>query len=211
MSLRIPAIGALLVALGCASGFGESSPVATRNTIAAPAPLVGEMVALSTARHAFYMDRFETAQLLPGDYFPVAGHVPATQLTASEAGAVCARWGKRLCRVEEWRQACLGLQRQRFSYANEYAAGNCNVSGKAIVPAGLFANCRSDGGIHDLIGNALEWVQSENGRSIAVGGSFADGSGADCFSTHYFPVSARSSQVGLRCCADADVVGRAVQ
>lgn len=119
--------------------------------------------------------------------------------------------------MDEWRYACLGVQGRRFSYANQFSLGRCNVGGATgpdappvgPLPTGDLAGCHSDEGVFDLVGNAMEWVRTTgpDGRAAALGGSYAEGPRADCFSTRFLPEGARSDQIGFRCCQDASSGG----
>ncbi|HNJ04243.1 MAG: SUMF1/EgtB/PvdO family nonheme iron enzyme [Leptospirales bacterium] len=159
------------------------------------------MIAVSGSDHSFYIDRFETGELSPGDYFSVRNQVPAVGMTRDEAEGICKRLEKRLCTMEEWRTACLGVASRSHSYANAFVPGKCNVNGSDAIRTGERTECKSDLGIHDLVGNAMEWVSdSVEGRGMALGGSFATGEKTDCFTAHYFARDGRSSQTGVRCC-----------
>jgi len=96
----------------------------------------------------FCIDRFEAAliEVLPnGDERPfdsfsaVEGHVvravsergvyPHGYVSEVQAKDACARSGKRLCKADEWRQACMGPRHTTFGYGNARVAGRCNDHG----------------------------------------------------------------------------------
>ncbi len=53
--------------------------------------------------------------------------VPQGYTSGELAELACKNAGKRLCRLEEWRTACMGEQHQQFPYGPKYEAGRCNV------------------------------------------------------------------------------------
>ena len=57
----------------------------------------------------------------------VLGAVPAAYLNRPLASDACTNAGKRLCRRDEWTQACRGESNTKFPYGNKYQAGLCNV------------------------------------------------------------------------------------
>ncbi len=96
----------------------------------------------------FCIDRFEAAlvEILPnGDERPydsfstVEGHVvravsqrgvfPHGYVSEVQAKDACARSGKRLCKADEWRQACMGPRHATFGYGNTRVSGQCNDHG----------------------------------------------------------------------------------
>jgi formylglycine-generating enzyme required for sulfatase activity len=106
----------------------------------------------------FCIDRYE--------YPNRAGEQPRGDLGITEAVALCAEAGKRLCTVDEWERACRGTERRRYSYGNERDPKRCNTpvesSGEASTlpsaPSGSFAGCASPEGVYDLNGSLSEWV-----------------------------------------------------
>ena len=203
-ALLMSAVAGCLVPVGCAAGFGRAPAVAPPRALPEPLPAAGPAALVQTPRHSFYIDLYEMSEHGADDFFAVPGQPPVLGLAPSHAGSICRRYGKRLCTVEEWRHACLGVQGRRFSYANAFQTGRCNTGDQKVGPTGGMPGCHSDAGVHDLIGNAMEWAAEEaDGRAVALGGSFSSGPGSDCFSTQYFPQATRSDQVGFRCCRNA--------
>ena len=96
----------------------------------------------------FCIDRYEAAlvEILPNgeerpfDSFSTAeGHVvravsergvyPHGYVSEVQAKDACARSGKRLCKPNEWRQACMGPRHTTFGYGNARVSGRCNDHG----------------------------------------------------------------------------------
>ncbi len=161
----------------------------------------GNMVQVNTPGHSFLIDPYEVSQLAPGDFFSVRNQIPHTGISKQQAREICAQSGKRLCTSFEWKNACLGIHRHRFSYGNSYKKGVCNVESSQTVHTATLDECRTDTGLYDMIGNGMEWVADEKGgRVMAMGGSFETGADTDCFTTFYFPSDFKSPQISFRCC-----------
>lgn len=124
----------------------------------------------------------------------VEGVLPTVGISWYEAELACERAGKRLCTIPEWRDACdgtFGNGGQAYPYGNsqdysacwtESADGSTQVD--SIQVTGSSRNCVSLWGVHDMVGNAWEWANSqtfdENGVPITakLGGAYYSG-GAD--------------------------------
>ena len=159
------------------------------------------MILIQAQHGSFYIDPFEVSELKRGDFFSVRNQNPKVNVTARQAEEICQSSGKRLCSLQEWRNACLGLQRKRFSYANTYASGTCNSASRGIQPTGYRSRCQNGQEVFDMVGNVMEWVRDKRGdKHIALGGSFAGGKDADCFSAYYLRKSVKNVQTGFRCC-----------
>jgi sulfatase modifying factor 1 len=96
----------------------------------------------------FCIDRYEASlvEILPNgderpfDSFTLAqGHVvravsergvfPHGYVSEVQAKDACARSGKRLCKPDEWRKACMGPSPTTFGYGNTRVSGRCNDHG----------------------------------------------------------------------------------
>ncbi len=160
-----------------------------------------DMVAVQSAARAFYIDRYEASETGPGDFFSARNQTPRVQVTAEEAGKICSGQGKRLCSFYEWKNACMGIRRNQYSYGKTFRAGLCNLESDGLMATGQKRECHTDTEVHDMVGNAMEWVADmRRGRVVAVGGSFATGADTDCFTAHYFSPDTRNNQIGFRCC-----------
>jgi hypothetical protein len=100
------------------------------------------------SRGRFCIDQYEASlvEILPNgderpfDSFALAeGHVvravsergvfPHGYVSEVQAKDACARSGKRLCKSDEWRQACMGPSHTTFGYGNTRVAQRCNDHG----------------------------------------------------------------------------------
>jgi len=61
--------------------------------------------------------------------------VPQAYISGTEAGAACARSGKRLCKPTEWRTACMGPQKTTFGYGATREPRRCNDHGRSAMGA----------------------------------------------------------------------------
>ena len=144
---------------------------------------------------AFCVDQFE---------FPnKRGVPPTTNVAWADAKRLCEGKGKRLCTEEEWEKSCHGQGGARFPYGNAFDANACNTvddneSARVLSPSGRFGRCRSGYGVADLSGNAAEWTAEK----VQKGGSYAQPDFASRCSARKVSGSAKSPEVGFRCCAD---------
>ena len=154
------------------------------------------------------------------------GTLPKSQVTWTEAKALCEAQGKRLCTSQEWERACRGEDHTRYVYGNERKSEACNtpIKGGApggvtpLAPAGSHSECVSPEGVYDLNGNVSEWVvgqwdgpapsdatSSEGTWQVLRGGTMwsKTGYGQDCTSRHaHDGDSYRNIDDGFRCCQD---------
>lgn len=67
------------------------------------------------------------------------GVVPQGYVSEVQAQEACSLSGKRLCRPQEWRKACMGPQHATYGYGQANEPGRCNDSGRSPVVA-LYAS-----------------------------------------------------------------------
>jgi hypothetical protein len=144
---------------------------------------------LGPSKQPFCIDRHEA---------PGSGKPPEVGLSRDDAEAACKARGARLCRVEEWQDACLGPERSSFPYGSSYVARKCNTRGREVTPSGSFPECMSASGAIDMSGNAAEWDSSGAVR----GASAVDGTRGRCSEKREVTATSSLSDVGFRCCAD---------
>ncbi len=72
------------------------------------------------------------------------GVIPNGYLSGLVAARACANAGKRLCRHDEWRRACMGQAQQPYPYGDEYHPGLCNIF-RAHHPAAVLHGDASQG------------------------------------------------------------------
>ena len=70
------------------------------------------------------------------------GVYPQGYISGIQARAACERSGKRLCRSDEWRNACMGPRGTVFPYGNVREVGRCNDNGRSSM---RFFNPKLDG------------------------------------------------------------------
>jgi formylglycine-generating enzyme required for sulfatase activity len=181
------------------------------------------------------------------------GVVPQGYINRIEAAAACEAAGKRLCRAREWYRACSGRTGRRFPYGNTEAKARCNTR-KGPLPTivfgrvpltydahynnprlnqrpgflgktGEYAQCKSEEGVYDLVGNLHEWVADDvgarllreiplekgdqwlgqRGMGVFMGGYFSSKGehGRGClYVTATHAPDYHDYSTGFRCCAD---------
>ncbi len=163
-----------------------------------------------------------------------AGELPTVMHSWREAAALCAGAGKRLCGDDEWTLACEGPERRPYPYGWDRDPSACNIGHpwvqwrddlfssdpdkvraeaerlSRLVPSGSMERCVSGHGVHDLTGNADEWVVNVTGRgrpfiSALKGGHWVGGARNRCrpMTTAHAPDDV-FYVFGFRCCADAE-------
>lgn len=162
-----------------------------------------EMRLVHSPKQSFWIDPFEQSELNANEYFTAPHQMPRVSISVHEASKACEMQGKRLCTYTEWSNACLGTHRRRYAYGSSNNKNACNTGSRKVAPTASYKECSTDTGLHDMIGNSMEWVaDTRSGMAIAMGGSFHTGQRADCFTSFYFHPGIKSEQIGFRCCRD---------
>ena len=128
---------------------------------------------------AFYIDQFEVTNAAFARFMldtgrgntkllseqiskqpPAWADQPVTGIVWQYAYDYCARAGKRLPSEAEWEKAARGTDGRDYPWGNPWDAKRANAGGgSGVVPVGSYANGVSPYGVHDMAGNASEWVQ----------------------------------------------------
>jgi formylglycine-generating enzyme len=61
------------------------------------------------------------------------GVFPQGYISGVQAAAACEASGKRLCKPDEWKNACMGPKKTMFPYGNERETGVCNDNGRSSM------------------------------------------------------------------------------
>jgi hypothetical protein len=136
------------------------------------------------------------------------GVIPWQQLDYFAAEAHCTDSNKRLCTLDEWRQACGGSARRQFPYAGRYDGMRCNgldrdIDEATVIPTGHLNGCQTPEGIADLSGNLAEWTSSDR-HSVGVNGGDYRSNLVELACDglrEYQPATIRATH-GFRCCRD---------
>jgi len=62
-----------------------------------------------------------------------AGVFPQGYISGHQAAAACQQSGKRLCKPDEWKNACMGPKKTIFPYGNQRQVGRCNDNGRSSM------------------------------------------------------------------------------
>ncbi|MEC7114431.1 MAG: SUMF1/EgtB/PvdO family nonheme iron enzyme, partial [Bacteroidota bacterium] len=211
LGINAPGLDAAIrVALGEAQPDSDGRVPARR---LAPVPASASVGTLPMRRVGdFYVDATEALVVRDGSARSVAGMVP-TAANWFEADEACRTAGKRLCTVEEWRQACSGerfsdwlVEGRRWPYSDIWSPTLCWDSGNSTrtsaYETGQKPFCKSPEGVYDLTGNVWEWVGLTPGEAQLLGGSFLEGSNATCSAVlEGFGPRYSAPWTGFRCCA----------
>lgn len=159
------------------------------------------------------------------------GKKPLVMKSFPEATQWCTTKGKRLCSEFEWEAACESGDERPWLYGWKLEKTVCNsdkswrafdekklqVGGEVArketdrlwqgALSGDYSSCRTEDGIHDLLGNVEEWVTSSRPRKfrgVLMGGFWAK-PWTGCRGTNdaHDPSQFRFYEVGFRCCQDA--------
>jgi formylglycine-generating enzyme required for sulfatase activity len=129
---------------------------------------------------AFYMDQYEVTTSRYAGFMqatgreppsrwkdvnpPTDGERPVVGVTWHDADAYCRHYGKRLPTEAEWEKAARGTDGRLFPWGNEEPTrvranfGAAWIGYETLAAAGSLEAGKSPYGVHDLAGNAWEWV-----------------------------------------------------
>ena len=160
------------------------------------------------------------------------GAIPQGYISGDQAADACAEAGKRLCGDSEWLRACQGAAGNTYPYGDARQPGTCNDARErhpaieffgtsadwiwselghacisqipaSVAVTGQHEDCRSEEGVHDMMGNLHEWTSAASGTFR--GGFYADTSinGEGCmYATTAHNTAHWDYSTGFRCCAD---------
>ena len=172
----------------------------------------GEMKTFTLEQGARLLDEPERVA------FAVEAGCTPIQATWSQAQAVCAHLGHRLCSSQEWEDACDGHVgpggAQYPTATGAYTTGDCAFTEPRHAPreplslTGAHPACTTPTGIADLSGNLWEWT--DPGMQDASGAPLVDKRGGahygrDPVGCAYRSVGSHApsfyASTGFRCCA----------
>lgn len=156
----------------------------------------------------FYIDIYE--------YPNQKGVMPRVGVSWEEARSLCAQRGKRLCTGSEWQTACAGPNNLLYGYGAKFESKRCNTPylagnkwqrDRGTLPSGSFAECASEYGAYDMIGNVWEWTSdrysAEKTWRIVRGGSWfhnVNMARSDFRYGRYLTPDYSLDLIGFRCC-----------
>lgn len=144
---------------------------------------------------------------------------PAVFVSYPGARLACEHWGKRLCAVEEWAQACEGPEGNLYPYGDTYEPFTCNACNSSETLdctsypkpdlVGSFPSCEGGYlGLYDMSGNVWEWAMDyehypHSTAYTSLGGYAGVGSSASQCRSYYTIANnpyAAYPELGFRCC-----------
>jgi serine/threonine-protein kinase len=161
---------------------------------------------------------------------PAFGNYPVTVVSWKQSAEYCGWAGKRLPTEAEWEYAASGPENLTWPWGNTFDPSLSAATAPDLQPVGSFPGGASPFGLHDMAGNATEWVQdfystdfyanspttnpvNESGANrVYRGGSYGltAADGAFFTTSRRFERSVVSDvDIGFRCAKDAPEVNAA--
>ena len=137
----------------------------------------------------------------------IAGVLPWTEITWTQADEACSRVSMRLCTEDEWERACDGVEGEggdAYCYGDDYDEPTCNTEGFGASTTGSHGDCVTGEEVYDLTGNVWEWTGDIEARAESRGGSSFEGRSALCSREGGTRPGFSSLRIGFRCCVSAD-------
>jgi formylglycine-generating enzyme required for sulfatase activity len=124
-----------------------------------------------------------------------------------EAKQLCEERGKRLCTEIEWERACKGPKNTTYMWGDGFSTKQCK--GQLDHLTNQRPECKTQFGVMDMMGVALEWTASDwergkkNGEKVVRGAREKKVSwlSARCTHSRHREPNLQYDNVGFRCCA----------
>ncbi|MCA9624566.1 MAG: SUMF1/EgtB/PvdO family nonheme iron enzyme [Myxococcales bacterium] len=128
-------------------------------------------------------------------------------VTWGEAKALCEKRGKRLCSELEWERACKGPKNTTFMWGDGFSTKHCK--GQLDHVTGKRPECKTEFGVMDMMGVALEWTASDWHRGAKSHDKVVRGARAEqvswlsarCTHSRKRDPDKSYDNVGFRCCS----------
>lgn len=173
----------------------------------------------------YRMDLYEFPNNPVDNVKKLPGSLPLVNVSWYQAKEYCQSYGKRLCSIYEWREACFsnGAGKRKtetdtsweYPYDGIYNTDICVTETSSAAKSGSRPGCVTTSlgeKISDMSGNVWEWVDHDfygqadqfEGQQAIVGGYYFSGSAAKCGLTILVQSTIQNGHIGFRCCRDKD-------